>query len=511
MKWFQGKLRNTLITMALIVGIGAAALPSGDGARLAGDLGSFVRSAFASAPSAPPASTPAKSSVPAAQLATSPPPRSTAARAAPAVSRITGPRPGVAELPTADEQPFGFTGYIKDRESGLYYAGARYYDPETARFTTEDPEAGRPMEPPSLHRYLYAYANPTAYTDPTGRATEAQFAELTTQALAAWQQGNRTALGTLGELQLERLLQESGHVIVKGPATNPGAHNADLVAFDPETRELSFYDNKIQSAKETVSKANNLSGDAARQLSIDQARSLLSKIDVDQATRGAIEDALKVAADDPSTARWIVANANAPASAEVVNQAKRISARLAEKGVVFADVVDEGKRLDVKDAAASVGEARGAKRFLSTAGKAIPVLGTLVTGSMAAIRMDKALAEDYAYQASIQELGGDPSFPYQSSQREATIIAGEEGGSAALAAGGAYAGGFCGPAAWACSPAAAMVGSAVGDWGGGKLSEHAFDRKAELSDAQKAALYEQARRRMERSQATVIQETPSGH
>ncbi len=74
-----------------------------------------------------------------------------------------------AELASTDQQPIGFTGYLKDSESGLYYAKARYYDPATARFTTEDPEAGKDLEPPSLHRYLYAYANPTAYTDPTGR------------------------------------------------------------------------------------------------------------------------------------------------------------------------------------------------------------------------------------------------------------------------------------------------------------------------------------------------------
>jgi RHS repeat-associated protein len=74
-----------------------------------------------------------------------------------------------AELPEGDEQPVGFTGYIKDSESGLYYAKARYYDPAVARFTTEDPEAGKDMESPSLHRYLYAYANPTVYIDLDGR------------------------------------------------------------------------------------------------------------------------------------------------------------------------------------------------------------------------------------------------------------------------------------------------------------------------------------------------------
>lgn len=74
-----------------------------------------------------------------------------------------------AELPNGDSQPFGFTGYVKDSESGMYYAGARYYDPAVGRFTAEDPAAGDVMQPPSLHRYLYSYANPAAYVDPDGR------------------------------------------------------------------------------------------------------------------------------------------------------------------------------------------------------------------------------------------------------------------------------------------------------------------------------------------------------
>ena len=64
--------------------------------------------------------------------------------------------------------PFGFTGHERDPETGLYYAKARYYDPELGLFLTEDPVEGRPDTPPSLHRYLYAYQNPTVYTDPTG-------------------------------------------------------------------------------------------------------------------------------------------------------------------------------------------------------------------------------------------------------------------------------------------------------------------------------------------------------
>ena len=67
---------------------------------------------------------------------------------------------------------FGFTGHERDDATGLYYFKARYYDPETGRFLTEDPFEGTREQPPSLHRYLYAYQNPTVYTDPTGRQNE---------------------------------------------------------------------------------------------------------------------------------------------------------------------------------------------------------------------------------------------------------------------------------------------------------------------------------------------------
>ncbi len=72
----------------------------------------------------------------------------------------------------SSESPFGFTGYIKDDETDLYYANARYYDSFTGRFLREDPLNGDVNTPPSLHRYLYGYANPTYYVDPTGKYGE---------------------------------------------------------------------------------------------------------------------------------------------------------------------------------------------------------------------------------------------------------------------------------------------------------------------------------------------------
>jgi len=63
---------------------------------------------------------------------------------------------------------FGFTGHYWDNEAGLYYAKARFYDPFTARFTQADSFLGDIDDPPSLHRYFYANANPTMFVDPSG-------------------------------------------------------------------------------------------------------------------------------------------------------------------------------------------------------------------------------------------------------------------------------------------------------------------------------------------------------
>lgn len=65
----------------------------------------------------------------------------------------------------------GFTGHQRDNETGLYYAKARFYDPELGRFLSEDPAEGMTDTPPSLHRYVYAYDRPTVLFDPTGEAT----------------------------------------------------------------------------------------------------------------------------------------------------------------------------------------------------------------------------------------------------------------------------------------------------------------------------------------------------
>jgi RHS repeat-associated protein len=87
-------------------------------------------------------------------------------------------------LPYGDErlivgdsgENYGFTGKEKD-ESGLYYYGARYYDPKLARFTQIDPLVMSQSEkslasvldnPQALNGYSYVLNNPLKYVDEEG-------------------------------------------------------------------------------------------------------------------------------------------------------------------------------------------------------------------------------------------------------------------------------------------------------------------------------------------------------
>jgi RHS repeat-associated protein len=79
--------------------------------------------------------------------------------------------------------PFGFTGYQMDSVSGLYYAQARYYEPQTGRFTARDihwhpgnmiygdnnsPVPGLLSIRQAGNLYAYCVQNPLIYIDFTG-------------------------------------------------------------------------------------------------------------------------------------------------------------------------------------------------------------------------------------------------------------------------------------------------------------------------------------------------------
>ncbi|MBP7588381.1 MAG: RHS repeat protein [Thermoanaerobaculia bacterium] len=144
------------------------------------------------------------------------------------------------------ENLFGYTGYEKDDATGLYYAKARYLDPELGRFLSEDSFGGLAETPPSLHRFLYAYANPAVYWDPDGReslkqtvqdyATEAYgegnwfekgIAFLSQAAYAVAEAASVGAVGRIGnaqeqldrgEITKDQYWQQTGKAVVKSGA-----------------------------------------------------------------------------------------------------------------------------------------------------------------------------------------------------------------------------------------------------------------------------------------------------
>jgi RHS repeat-associated protein len=62
---------------------------------------------------------------------------------------------------------FAFTGEVVD-QTGLVYLRARYMAPTAGRFTSRDLWDGVTRQPLSHNKWLYAFANPVAFLDPSG-------------------------------------------------------------------------------------------------------------------------------------------------------------------------------------------------------------------------------------------------------------------------------------------------------------------------------------------------------
>ncbi|PES31210.1 RHS repeat domain-containing protein [Bacillus cereus] len=68
----------------------------------------------------------------------------------------------------AADNPFGYAGYMYDKEIGMYYLIARYYNPEHGVFLSVDPDPGDEDDPITMNGYTYADNNPVMNIDPDG-------------------------------------------------------------------------------------------------------------------------------------------------------------------------------------------------------------------------------------------------------------------------------------------------------------------------------------------------------
>jgi RHS repeat-associated protein len=97
----------------------------------------------------------------------------------------------IDEPPAAQTNTRWHTGHVQDPDTGLVYAGARYYDPTLGRFLSIDPAGPNPNNLHSINRYAYGNNNPYRYVDPDGRCAMSATgsAEGAREALAACQAG----------------------------------------------------------------------------------------------------------------------------------------------------------------------------------------------------------------------------------------------------------------------------------------------------------------------------------
>ncbi|MBP0726865.1 RHS repeat-associated core domain-containing protein, partial [Bacillus sp. RG28] len=68
----------------------------------------------------------------------------------------------------AADNPFGYAGYMYDKEIKMYYLIARYYQPEQGVFLSLDPHSGDKDDLLTQNGYGYGSNNPVKYEDPNG-------------------------------------------------------------------------------------------------------------------------------------------------------------------------------------------------------------------------------------------------------------------------------------------------------------------------------------------------------
>jgi RHS repeat-associated protein len=85
-----------------------------------------------------------------------------------------------------DSNAYLFAGEMLDPNSGFYYNRARWMDPSVGRFASMDTFEGLEFEPGTLHKYLYATADPVNSIDPTGLQTVAEVAIVGAIITAIW-------------------------------------------------------------------------------------------------------------------------------------------------------------------------------------------------------------------------------------------------------------------------------------------------------------------------------------
>jgi RHS repeat-associated protein len=116
----------------------------------------------------------------------------------------------------AEHNPIRYTGGVQDsHETNFVKLGRRWYNPQQGRFTQQD-SLSFIGDPARGNRYAYAACNPVNYTDPTGLATDNEYA-------------NECILGAVGGAATTAI-GAAGLALVTGGVSLPGSIAAVGVA-----------------------------------------------------------------------------------------------------------------------------------------------------------------------------------------------------------------------------------------------------------------------------------------
>ena len=143
-----------------------------------------------------------------------------------------------------------YTGEQYDPNIGFYYLRARYMNPAVGRFVTMDAYQGSLYDPVSLHKYVYANANPITYADPGGKFSISEcISTITVQAaifairhpVVMWVVG--FAMNTLLPVEVHDAMISTGLPGITGLGTVGKAEARVLRLFKNQRLTRYLYDN----------------------------------------------------------------------------------------------------------------------------------------------------------------------------------------------------------------------------------------------------------------------------
>ena len=149
----------------------------------------------------------------------------------------------LSETSPSNGDRFKFAGMEFDSTTGIYYDHARYYDPNTGRFVTQDPKAFAAGDT-NLYRYVGDL--------PTGRVDQSGFSGGGTAQEPPGEQ-NLTDLDLLEEIEKEELLSIDREMTMEGLLSiPPGDYPGERTQMQKDLIEEKNYFHSLMQFEQTV-------------------------------------------------------------------------------------------------------------------------------------------------------------------------------------------------------------------------------------------------------------------